>query len=514
MIWQLVKRDPAWRGALILTPIGAVGCSVLPREFIGMFVFVVGMFWFRSQPQQRATLFHAALPIRACDLFLARILALFAGVWLPLASGAALLLFVGKRVEDAATLVEIGAGFSVLVLVAQSSRVREIAGSPRASTISVAVVWIAGYTIWQGQLVPRAVLLTVCALLCAVLFWNIWRQLPPAFEVLPAKLARQASRQGTTAAPVLVWWPILRSLFQLRTLGFLPMIVFMAVGGQRLWVSMFCIFPVLAAMPRLPWALGLPVRRGTLLAVILLPTVMAFLLGVLLGNWFGERPPIRMEWTASHRVPDVRPPLEFWRTGKAPIIESPWGESWQPETVRLRGVAIYNPYSFGPGSSERFCDWQFRRATEAVYGEAIDYAYYKSHRIWVRPLTRQTRLAILNLSACACWIMLMVNLLLTTMHWRVGRISRHGQWVLSALLMAQMALFLLIELAPEHVSTGPISVSLVNVLLLRVSAVLPAGLPAVALAAALPVALLCWTAARLFRGVELPPPAVAKADWA
>ena len=43
MIWQLVKRDPAWRNALIFTAVGAVACPALPREFIGMFVFVVGM---------------------------------------------------------------------------------------------------------------------------------------------------------------------------------------------------------------------------------------------------------------------------------------------------------------------------------------------------------------------------------------------------------------------------------------------------------------------------------------
>jgi hypothetical protein len=511
MIWQLVKRDPAWRNALIFTAVSAVACPALPRGFIGMFVFVVGMFWFRSQPQQRATLFHAALPIRACDLFLARILALFAGVWLPLASGAALLLFVGKRVEDAATLVEIGAGFSVLVLVAQSSRVRQIAGSPRASTISVAVVWIAGYTIWQGQLVPRAVLLTVCALLCAVLFWNIWRQLPPSFEVLPAKPVPQVSSQGKTTARAFVYWPILRSLFQWRTFGFLPMIAMLTLNGQWLSASVFCVCPVLASMPLMPWVLGLPIRRSTLLAVILLPWVMAPLLGLLLGNGFGfgDKSPIRLEWSASNRISDVRPPLEFWRTGKAPVIESPWGETWRPETVRVLGLAVYNPYSFGPGSSPRFFEWQFRRATEAVYGEAIDYAYFKSHRPGVRPLMRQARLAILNLAACACWVMLLVNLLFTSFHWRVRRLWQHGQVMLLWLLVAQVMILLLIDVAPENHSAGSISVSLLNMLLLRASALLPAGLPLVALAAALPVALLCWTAAQLFHGVEIPPPAAA-----
>jgi len=368
-------------------------------------------------------------------------------------------------------------------------------------------VWAAAWPI--SLFVPRGLVLALCALLCPLLFWRIWRQLPPAFEVLPANLARQASHQGTTAAPALVWWPILRSLFQPVTLFFVPMVVFMPLGGQWLFGSMFCIFPVLTALPRLPWAFGLPVRRGALLAAALLHWVTLLLLGVVLGNWFAPKAPIRMEWSASHRVPDVRPPLEFWRTGKAPIIESPWGESWQPETVRLRGIAVYNPYSFGPGSSERFCDWQFRRATEAVYGEAIDYAYYKSHRLGVRPLLRQARFAILNLSVCACWVMLLVNLVLAALHWRFRRAF---EWQNAAgwLLMAQMMCVLLIDMTPEHVSTGPISVSLVNALLLRVSAVLPTGLPAVALAAALPLALLCWTAARLFRGVELPPPATAR----
>jgi hypothetical protein len=80
------------------------------------------------------------------------------------------------------------------------------------------------------------------------------------------------------------------------------------------------------------------------------------------------------------KISEIRPPLEFWRTGEAPVIESPWGETWRPATVRLLGVAIYNPYSFGPANSARFFEWQFRRATEAVYGQAMDYADYKRDR--------------------------------------------------------------------------------------------------------------------------------------
>ena len=507
MIWQLVKRDPGWRNALNCAAVSAVAGPLLPREFIGMFGLLVAMCWFASLPHERATLFQAGLPIRARDLVLARILALFSGVWLPVACGAALMLLVGRPADDAATLVEIGAAFSVLVLAAQSLRVREIAGPMWALCVLMAIAWGAGALIAYS--VPRAVVLAVCAVVCPLLFWNIWRQLPAAFEVLPAKLTRQVSSPGNAAAPALVWLPILRSLFPLRTVLFLPMFVFMPLSGQWLYISIFCFMPVLVALSNLPWMLGLPVRREALLAGALLPWLTLLLLGVLGSNWFAPGTPIRLERSASNQVSEIRPPLEFWHSGEAPVIESPWGESCRPATVHLLGVAIYNPYSLGPANSARFFEWQFRRATEAVYGQAIDYADYQSPHVRFRPLLRQARLAILNLSACACWVLLLFNLAFTAMHWRFRRFFAQGHTVVGWLLVALTAPIFLIDWLPRVTLPGPISVSMVDALLLRVSAVLPAGLPAVALAAVLPVVLLSWAAARLFRGVEIFPPAVA-----
>ena len=506
MIWQLVKRDPAWRNALYCAAASAVGCPILSREFISLFSALVVMCLFKSQPEQRATLFQAGLPIRVRELFLARILALLALVWLPASSGAAMLLLVGKRAEDAASLVELGAVFSALVLASQSSRVREIAGSRWTPGIAAAIVVAAA---WPTSLFAPRALVAACAVLCPLLFWNIWRQLPIAFEVLPGKLTPQVVSSGDSGAPpAIVWWPILRSLFQPRTLLLLPMIVFMPLGGQWLYVLVFSVIPIVAVVEHMPWALSLPVRRTALLAAALLPWVTLLLLGVLLGIRFGTRPSIRLEWSASNRIADIRPPLEFWRAGQAPIIESPWGESWRPATVRLRGVAIYNPYSFGPANSARFFEWQFRRATEGVYGVAIDYADFKRHRPRVRPLTHQARMAILNLAACASGVMLLANLVFAAMHWRFRRVF-DWQNAAGCLLMVLMVGVLLIDWAPGNNWAGPIGPSLVNALLLRVSAVLPAGLAAVALAAVLPAALLWWTAARLFRGVELPRPTAA-----
>ena len=505
MIWQLVKRDPAWRSALIMMA-GAAGAAVaLPRQAIGLFGWFVCMPWLASQPQQRATLFQAALPIPACDLLRSRILALFAAVWLPATVVAMLFLLAGRPPADAVTLLEIGAGTSVVVLATLSSRVRQVAGSQWAPAIAWAITCAAAWPV--SRLMPPGAVLALCATVCAALFWNIWRQLPSAFEVAPTKLTPRVSRQGNTAAPAFAWWPILRSLYQPRDLFYFAMVAFMPIGNQWLWVSLLCFPLMMSAMVHMSWVLSLPVRRGALLAAALLPLVAPLLLGVLFNNWSGPRPPVTLEWSASNRRSDVRVPMAFWGTGKAPIIESPWGESWQPRVVQLGGVKIYNPYSFGPANSTRFFEWQFRRATKAVYGEAIDYADFKRRWPALRPLTRQARFAILDLAACAFGLLLMANLAFIATHWRFRRALDHGQQLLLALVLAPMTFVFLIDLAPGN--DGAIAGSMVHGLLLRISALLPAGLPAVALAAAMPVALLCWTAARLFRGVELPPSASA-----
>ena len=79
-----------------------------------------------------------------------------------------------------------------------------------------------------------------------------------------------------------------------------------------------------------------------------------------------------------------------------------------------------------------------------------------------------------------------------------------GNTVMGWVLMVPMACVFLEDSLPRIQLSGPVGISLVNALLLRVSALMPPSLPAVAMAAVLPVVLLCWTAARLFRGVEIP----------
>jgi len=302
---------------------------------------------------------------------------------------------------------------------------------------------------------------------------------------------------------------VLRALFPPRVLFFLPMILLQLISGLWLYGTAMCMFPIFAALSHMSWVQGLPIRRSGLLAAILVPCIAPLLLGAFLSSLVEQRTPIQFVKIKDHNASSLRPPLEFWHVapqGKAPLIQAPWRESWQPETMRLGGITLYNPYSMGPDNSRRFFEWQYLRATEAVYGQAVAFAdRERLHSL--RPFDRQARFVVLNLAACACWTMLLVNLVLSALHRRVRRFFEHGVSVLAWMIVAQMACVILMETAISREGFGRYGALLVNALLLRLSAALPAGLPLTALAVALPVLLLCWTAGRLFRGVELPPPA-------
>ena len=196
-----------------------------------------------------------------------------------------------------------------------------------------------------------------------------------------------------------------------------------------------------------------------------------------------------------------RPPLEFWRilpAGQSPRIEAPWGETWLPTVQTVAGVAIYNPYSLGPANSRRFLEWQYRRATLAVYGQEVDFNDY--HLPTLRPLERQAPFVALNIATCLCWMLLLLNGVFLTMHSRVKLLLGGASNLAGFLLLVPMLLpFLDVLLKPPG---GSLGTALMNAALLRILALLPFG--AAVLFAALPLGLLWWSALRLFDDVEPP----------
>ena len=156
--------------------------------------------------------------------------------------------------------------------------------------------------------------------------------------------------------------------------------------GFMLWI--FLDFAWTATRAKTRWLVALPVPPRRRLAAILLPAMLAVSAGYELGLRIPaiantmERGVLVTSSADTEianiskdcRMFNVIPPDEYLVRAKednAPIIRAPWGETFDPATNSTDGFDVYNPYSSGCNNSERFLDWQFARATAAVYGHSI-----------------------------------------------------------------------------------------------------------------------------------------------
>jgi len=161
---------------------------------------------------------------------------------------------------------------------------------------------------------------------------------------------------------------------------------------------------------------------------------------------------------------------------------------------------MYNPYSTEAHNSPQFIEWQFRRATEAVYGKPVPLAEYQGNRTPLPPPVQGSYLRAMNIAACAAWILLVTNLLIGAMHWRVQRYIPGAENLVSGLFFAVLIAFLFV-----FRGLGDVQGFLVSAALFRLVPLLPANAIAAAIVGLVPSVVLCWTAARLFRGVDPPP---------
>ena len=506
MIWQLMRRDPVWSNRLQVAAIGAVAAYFVPHVGIGLLAFLTWMPWLGSRPEQRAAPHYLSLPILANQLFLARFLAQLSAMWMPLGAAAAVFTVTGRPVQDLTILAEMAGACSAITLIALSSRVRQATGSGWMPTIAQVIITVAAFPVhhFLGPLLAVA----LAAIASAVLFWNIWRQLPLAFEMAPGKdspgsTPKAAAAAGTARAGFvpLAWMPILRWVFGWRTLLFMPAMVLQGFTGNWLFLAIFCLFPISIAM-RVPWPFNLPIRRGALLALALGPWMLVLFSTVAIGSLrTGARD--QDAWREPMKLP-----FEYWQFGHAPEIQAPWGERTQLETYHLLGLPIYNPYGSARENSTAFIEWQFRRATQAIYGRSIAYEDYQRHRLSVSPLVLRAPFPALNLAACAFWVGLMANLLLAGLHWRVRQITPYGQQAINGVFVLQMLLLFAISGGVGTPWSSVSTVSLVRAALLRIAPLLPVNAALATLVVLAPLAMLCWTASRLFEGIE-PPPADA-----
>ena len=118
----------------------------------------------------------------------------------------------------------------------------------------------------------------------------------------------------------------------------------------------------------------LPISRRLLWAHSAGPIVISAVVGILVAGLIFVLNPRSFTHIAYSEC-CVKVPwdyMELSMDGQVPTITTAWGESYTPTAHPLwkgRTVALYDPYEVGNESSQRFAEFQMRRAVEAVYGK-------------------------------------------------------------------------------------------------------------------------------------------------
>jgi hypothetical protein len=282
MIYQLMKREPAWRTApylaiasAVLWPLHSSVSGVLPAILLSS-VYMIGIIQLRVH--ERCTLFTAALPIAGRQIYLARTLSLATFIWLPILAA------VTVSWRDIVVLIEVGALSSAGVLLVQSVHVREISAPPWVTMAAASSLLISALL---QIFVSAKVVLASCAIVGAILFLKAWTGVPKSFQVAPIEERLEAP---LPALPAAVWWPALRSLFTWQFfIFFANLLTFPMINGAILatiWVGT----TVQTSHPGLHWLLSLPVSRRKLLLAVLLPPLTLLMAGYAIGIHFEKVP--------------------------------------------------------------------------------------------------------------------------------------------------------------------------------------------------------------------------------
>ena len=445
MMLTLVRRDealrklPVWGVVLVLNAIFLLGFlsyrafgqrSAVPATTIALLGFAtVAVHVAVGSGRSRTTDLHLALPIPARRLWLAHVAAVFVGglVLIGAYLGAAAL---QANVARTRAPLDADLGQLALLLGAATLLATALLQIPRPSLARIPLS--AGYVAWACA-VFSATIGSVMALagrgplggvallaLAGIATVAGYRRVPAAFALAPREAAAPttsvaeeagAEFRRARAAVGLVTWP--RFFLDAKGLVAYPLValvgVFLAgafdarasdadlrdIRYAYIPMGAYMLFTLVApGLSRLHHLDPLPLPRRILAAGVLLPTAAAFLLSFAAGAAAARYGP-RTEYVDFRQESGegkwtVTVPLRAYRVawdGRAPAIESPWGESHAAESLRpfpAGRAVIWNPFSAPPGSTASFVSLQISRAAEAVYGASIPPE--EIERRWIRTL--------------------------------------------------------------------------------------------------------------------------------
>ncbi|MES2523175.1 MAG: hypothetical protein V4617_10780 [Gemmatimonadota bacterium] len=412
----------------------------------------------------RTDLFEAALPIRARDILIARMLPPLVCTAIPLC----VLVFANAVKPDTVyslwSVVGVGvAGLLVCVLPFAIGRSRLTAVDEKLQFAFL--IPACGLVVLSAQFEPATLpaVLSIAALTIAlvVALLRVWRTPYDGFVIVPttplgaqsrrSSLARRALPSATVheaerVAPL--WWAVVR--YTLRSVSPFNwfwiawmMYVDSPSSSPLLWVAILLIGK--ARDDR--WLAALPLsHRARLLPQVVLFAIVCFtcfgvarslsLPGLSAKELTHGAPRHERE---SDRFDDVTGvSLTFWEratSAETPVITAPWGESTRASSLRILGVAMYNPFTVDSHNSSRYVDWQFERATKSVFGRTITRAEYQAEGFEAPVMRSRTwRLGLLR-SSIMLSLLLLVSLLARGRNGHHSRGEQLRRWIAGALVI-------------------------------------------------------------------------------
>ncbi|MES2178556.1 MAG: hypothetical protein V4550_11920 [Gemmatimonadota bacterium] len=523
MIARLVKRHLLFPTALPFSLMGAVILAAAPPT-LGVLIALPFILPVAPMLLQRPSVFEAALPMRGRDIYASRLIAALLLIWFPVFVAIGAELIRGTRDGPFTMWLGIG-GVATLVCIIpysiNSSQIRQ----PPIPQLAAAVILLAGLLALSVRSLPTETTVVIVFLAIAALLFKTIRttqasyQTAPISATAPGRLsAVVVSKAIRLRAPAWWWWPAFRSVIRpMLVFSFGMMIMTGVTGKVVIYILLFGATVIDGTRQRTKWLAALPVSYRARLLIPLIPVLIAMPGGLFIGyhipfsrrflpDYIEHGSPYLPGTHSQFPSNKTNIGLEYWERSQRtaiPVITAPWGERYLADTVSVLGVVFYNPYSTGAASSAQFREWQFGRATTAIYGAPMTLAQYERDPLPLRHrITNSARMQILDAAALLMLVLGIAYVYELTLWGGFAR-WRRGLAVAMALRFVPTFGLMSFDMYQEFFRGTLIVAPLTQWLLLRLSPSLPHNIVAVAIIAMLPVVALYFLIEWQFARSEL-----------
>ncbi len=260
---------------------GIVGIDQL--SWIVGIAFFIYMIVLASEKLPRSTLFEAALPIRARDLFCTRVLFMLALLW-------TFLLIIISAVQGSggftraivtAYLCMAGGVGTLAFIVRDSIRAAEFRPPRWGRWPILALVVVLLFLPWPLGMsaIQMASFAATLGLGSAALFLRTWTSFPESFRLAPDKPVKEKSRRSGFASPSTAWRPALSAICDLVMIRWLFLCVIAGAIGLLFFEFLFFFVAFLYTWKRVTvdnrWLFLLPISRKRLFAMTTLVPLAA-----------------------------------------------------------------------------------------------------------------------------------------------------------------------------------------------------------------------------------------------